>query len=209
MARRLDAARAPGCRPPRRASTLAHPEETRDRHGRLIGTMRALPLLPRAQQLHHIPHLRPARPPTMHPTQKAHVRGRPTTLVQQESERPCSRVSADPPASATRRQVSQDLLMLARILTLVGGSSATPTADIPPSLSHTCMQTRAMRNQSQRFWEEPANIEIHHHQSRRSHLHLLQLGTRAGSEHRQARRATAHQRLRQTTSRAGVKKAST
>lgn len=140
-------------------------------------------------------------------TQKATAHGRLTILVPQESALPCSRVSAGPQAFEIRQPLLGQILLPTpvRIRILGRGSNGTLTAGDPPTPSHTCMPTRAMRSQSRR---SSTSIEAHHHQRTRN-LRRPQLGVRVDWETLRVSRAMAQQATYRATSRAGVKRAST
>lgn len=204
-ARLLDAAKARGCRRREKASTQARQEETKDKHGRLIGTMHDLPLLRQCRPL------RRKMPPKCL-TQRERAQGRPTIRVRRESEHPCSRALVDQPVCATHplAPIDQTLPpMPARTLTLAEDSSGTHMVESQTIRFLTCMQTRATKNPSRMFSREPINLNIHrHHQKPHSMLRrLLRSGSKTHSQRLPSRRATAPTATYPTASRVGARKA--
>lgn len=182
MARRSAAARARGFHRQEKALTQAHLEETKDRHGQLIGTTLDLPLLRPARRLRPTRTLRwgTLEPTKCHTTREL-ARGRRTTLAQQESGLPCLKVLAGLRVFGTRPQdpTEQRLVqMRAHSPIQVAGSSGTRTPVLQTSHFLTCMPTRATRSRRQRSSEAPTSTEISLRQKTHNLHHLLQHGLR-------------------------------
>ena len=184
MAHRLAEVRARGSHRQEKALTQVPQEETKDRHGQLIGTTRDLPLLRPARQLHltrtHTLRWETPRPTKCHTT-RVLAHGRRIILAQQESGLPCLRVLAGLRVFETRPQdqTEQTLVqMLAHSQIQVAGNSGTRTPVLQTSRSLTCMPTRATRIPRQRSSEAPTSTEISLRQRIHSLHHLLQHGLR-------------------------------